>query len=195
MSPSTARYHRTQRYKRSLKRRMIKNHAWLVLLLLTIALSLFFARQNPEPLFSVRASVAQEVELVSPLPVRESEVSPTPSPSPTPTPVPTKCNEKCQIVKYITEKFGDRAADAIVIIRTCENSTFDQSRTNHNNNGTVDYGVFQVNSIHEKRYGGAFKTDWKANVDVAYEIYKSAGEKFTPWTCAHKIGEKNYLGQ
>jgi len=185
MSPTTARYHRTTRYKKSFKKRFLKSNIPVLFLLASILLSLFFARSN-EAYFSVRASE----ELVSPVP----EASPTPSPLPTPTPTVCK-TEKCQVLQYITEKFGERAADAIVIIRTCENSTFDQSRTNHNRNGTVDYGIFQINSIHEKRYGGAFKTDWKANIDVAFEIYKSAGEKFTPWTCAHKIGEKNYLGQ
>ncbi len=93
------------------------------------------------------------------------------------------------------ERFQDDAANAITLIRKCENSTFDQSRTNHNNNGTIDYGIFQVNSIHTKKYGDAFIADWRANVDTAYKIYQSAGNTFRPWTCAPVVDQLNYLGQ
>ena len=103
--------------------------------------------------------------------------------------------EKCKILSYIVDKFQDDAANAITLVRTCENSTFDQKRFNVNKNGTKDWGIFQVNDVHSKRYGEAFKTSWKANVDVAYEIYKSAGKKFTPWTCAPIINQANYLGE
>lgn len=103
--------------------------------------------------------------------------------------------EKCKILSYIVEKFQDDAANAITLVRKCENSSFNQKAVNYNNNGTTDHGIFQVNSIHTKRYGSAFKTDWKANVDVAYEIYKAAGKKFTPWSCAPIINQANYLGE
>lgn len=121
-------------------------------------------------------------DFISPLPNNPdivSAVEPTPAPK----------SEKQQILEYIVEKFGDDAANAITLIRKCENSTFDQTRTNHNRNGSIDYGVFQVNDIHESRFGDDFKTDWKANIDAAYEIYKSAGYKFTPWACADVINQ------
>jgi len=129
-------------------------------------------------------------EPISPLIVKAQDLPEVEVESKRPSP-----SEKQQILLYIVEKFGDDAADAITLVRKCENSTFDQTRTNHNQNGTVDYGIFQVNSIHTNRYGETFKTDWKANVDVAYKIYQAAGNKFTPWTCAHIIGQKNYLGK
>jgi len=99
-------------------------------------------------------------------------------------------NEKHEIISYIVEKFGDDSADAITLVRKCENSTFDQTRTNHNNNGSVDYGVFQINSIHTARFGEEFKTDWKTNVDVAYEIFSEQG--WTPWACAEVIGQRPF---
>lgn len=99
--------------------------------------------------------------------------------------------EQQQIMAYIVEVFGKDAGKAITILATCENSKFDPKATNHNNNGTVDRGVFQINSIH----GGDEMYDYKTNIDKAYEIYKAWGNKFTAWTCAYKIGEKNYLGQ
>jgi hypothetical protein len=105
----------------------------------------------------------------------------------------TFTTEKQQILAYIVEKFGDDSADAITMIRKCENSSFDQSRTNHNRNGTVDYGVMQINSVHTAKCGEGIKDSWKTNIDCGYEIYKAAGNKFTPWTCATEVGQKNYL--
>ena len=99
-------------------------------------------------------------------------------------------SEKHEILAYIVEKFGEDSADAITLVRKCENSTFDQTRTNHNNNGSVDYGVFQINSIHTARFGEEFKTDWKANVDVAYEIFSEQG--WSPWACSSTIGVKSF---
>jgi hypothetical protein len=112
--------------------------------------------------------------------------------TPTPAPTPEPLSEKQEILSYIVAKFGDRSPDAIVMLRKCENSKFNQEATNHNNNGTTDYGIFQVNSIHEKRYGSEFKTDWKSNIDTAFEIYKSHGYKFTAWSCANWAGDKSY---
>ena len=98
-----------------------------------------------------------------------------------------KCEtEKCEILSYIVEKFQDDSADAITIVRKCENSTFDQTRTNHNSNGSIDYGIFQINSVHTTRFGDAFKTDWKANVDAAYQIFSERG--WEAWSCADVIG-------
>ena len=98
--------------------------------------------------------------------------------------------EKCEILAYIVEKFQDDVDDAITIVNKCENSTFDQSRTNHNRNGTIDYGVFQINDIHTARYGEAFKTDWKANVDVAYQIFQDRG--WTAWSCSSVVGVRSF---
>ena len=104
-----------------------------------------------------------------------------------PVPVPLDCKtEKCQILAYIVEKFGDDAADAITIINKCENHNFNPKATNYNRNGTVDRGVFQINSIH----GGEELYDWKKNVDKAYEIFQRRG--WTAWSCSHVVGVKSF---
>ena len=98
--------------------------------------------------------------------------------------------EKQQIMDYIVELFEDDANLAITMLTKCENSKLDSQIQGHNRNGTTDNGVFQINSIHatpeEMR-------DWKANVDMAYKIYQGWGNKFTAWTCAPVINQKNYL--
>lgn len=155
-------------------------------LVLSALLSVYFAGRlftnlvifHPVPVLASMDNVVVTVEQRVPV-IKEVEVD------------RTFKSEKQQILAYIVEKFGDRAADAITLIHTCENSTFNPRAINHNRNGTVDRGVFQINSIH----GGEDMFDWKTNVDMAYTIYRSRGNKFTAWTCAHTVGEKNYLGQ
>lgn len=103
----------------------------------------------------------------------------------------TFTTEKQQILAYIVQRFGDRSADAITLINQCENHAFNPRAINYNRNGTVDRGIFQINSIH----GGEEMFDWKTNIDTAFKIYTAHGNKFTAWTCAHVVGEKNYLGE
>ena len=101
--------------------------------------------------------------------------------------------QKQEIMNYIISKFGDDGGKAIAIVQTCENSKFDPKATNWNRNGTWDTGIFQVNQVHG--YTLEEMQNWKKNVDAAHKIYVRAGNKFTPWTCATKVGEANYLGQ
>ncbi len=101
-------------------------------------------------------------------------------------------SEKQQILEYIVEVFGEDAADAIVVVRKCENSAFNPRAVNYNRNGTVDRGIFQLNSQY---WGGEELFDWKTNIDKAYEVFTRAGKKWSPWTCAHVVDQKNYLNQ
>lgn len=98
--------------------------------------------------------------------------------------------DKCQILAYLVEKFGDEAANAITIINKCENSTFEQDRTNHNRNGTIDYGVMQINSIHIPRCGDGIITSWKDNIDCGYQIFQDSG--WSAWACSHVINIKPF---
>lgn len=127
-----------------------------------------------------------------PVPIVHAEVRP----SPTPILVETteiedhSVSQKVQILSYIVEVFGEDAADAITIIRKCENSAFNPEAENWNNNGTWDAGIFQVNQVHG--YTIEEMKDWKKNIDAAYKIFKRAGNKWTPWSCAHVIGQKPF---
>jgi len=103
-------------------------------------------------------------------------------------PVPLNCKtEKCQIMAYIVERFGDDAADAITMINKCENHAFNPKATNTaNSNGTIDRGIFQINSIH----GGDEMYNWRTNIDAAYKIFKNRG--WGAWSCSYVIGVKSF---
>lgn len=108
-----------------------------------------------------------------------------------PTTAPLELTEKEQIIAYIVEVFGEHAPEAFNVL-FCENRNLDPKAVNYNRNGTVDRGIFQLNSAY---WGGEENFDWKTNIDKAYMIFERAGKKFTPWTCSHRVGQKNYLGQ
>ena len=95
--------------------------------------------------------------------------------------------EKQRILNYIVEKFGDDADKMITIIGTCENGTWDQSRTNTNRNGTKDWGLAQINDANSKLCKGLdFQHNWKDNIDCAKRIKDSQG--FSAWACSDRVG-------
>lgn len=52
--------------------------------------------------------------------------------------------------------------------------------TNNNSNGTIDRGVWQINSIHSEATGDMFNPN--DNARAAKMIYAAAGNKWTPWS-------------
>lgn len=93
--------------------------------------------------------------------------------------VPTKD----MIVAEIKKVFGNHSEEALQVAK-CESGIAD--KTNINKNGTFDSNIFQINSIHVKRFGAGFIKDWKENINVAYKIFDE--QNWNPWVCAHKIG-------
>jgi hypothetical protein len=91
----------------------------------------------------------------------------------------------------IGQHFGEHAEDAFKVLE-CENKTWNPRATNHNRNGTIDRGLFQLNSAY---WGGEENFDPETNIKKARMIFDRAGEKWTPWTCAYMAGQKSYLHQ
>jgi hypothetical protein len=89
---------------------------------------------------------------------------------------------------YIRQVFGADADDAMRIL-TCENRAHNPKATNHNRNGSIDRGVFQINSIHDRTHGQDM-FDYKANIDYAYRIFARQG--WSPWSCSHVLGIKSF---
>ena len=51
-----------------------------------------------------------------------------------------------------------------------------------NDNGTRDFGPFQINSLWVKVFGDKFETDWKENIRVAHKIWLRS-HSFEAWSC------------
>ena len=87
--------------------------------------------------------------------------------------------------KYLCQKFGDECKTALEVQRR-ENPTGDCEIFHVNNNGSVDFGFMQVNTIH---LGEDVKisqlVDCKENIDVAYKIWEKSGWK--AWTAYSKV--------
>lgn len=91
------------------------------------------------------------------------------------------------IEQYIIKVFGqDAGSKGIEMLKECENKSMNPEATNHNRNGSVDRGLWQINSVHG--YGEEL-FDPYFNTDVAYKIYQRAGNSFRPWSCANHAGE------
>ena len=90
---------------------------------------------------------------------------------------------------YIWEKAVENGLDPYEVLYTvdCE-SGFDPNAKNVNKNGTIDIGIFQINSVHgiseELRYDPYFSTEW------ALEKWKTDP---SIWVCYDKIFAKKVL--
>lgn len=90
---------------------------------------------------------------------------------------------KTDIEKYICEKWGVYDCKIALAVAKAEGLAYDESGAiipdlfNINTNGSMDVGVFQINSIHYKKPQCKLRdmTDPIKNVDCAYSIYEGSG--------------------
>lgn len=95
------------------------------------------------------------------------------------------------IVDLVVKYFGDEAQNALKVVGTCENGKWNTTATNHNRNGSVDSGIFQINSIHG--YSQEYLFNPENNIRVAKKIFDGRG--WTSWSCSHVLGIKPfYMG-
>ena len=83
--------------------------------------------------------------------------------------------------EYACRKFGSACRVALAIQRA-ENPKGACEIYHYNSDGTLDWGYFQINTVHLQRPGLNLRSllDCKANIDFAYVLYQERG--FTPWT-------------
>ena len=64
----------------------------------------------------------------------------------------------------------------------------------YNTDGTLDWGYFQINTVHLKRPGLNLRDllDCRANIDFAFELYREHGG-FTPWSTYKSGAYLRYL--
>ena len=85
------------------------------------------------------------------------------------------------IKKYIAEKFGPYDAKIALGIVAAE-SNFNSEAWNVNSNGSIDLGLWQINSVHFAKAGCSIRDvlDPIRATDCAYNLFKEQG--FSPWT-------------
>lgn len=87
---------------------------------------------------------------------------------------------------FVFGKEGSGVLREAFDILNCEHGYQKGGKPHLNDNGSYDYGAFQINSVWEKVYGTKFETDYKENIRVAHEIWKKS-HSFQDWVCERYI--------
>jgi hypothetical protein len=90
------------------------------------------------------------------------------------------------IERKIRETFHEEPERALAIAQ-CESGLNPDALNTANKNGTSDGGLFQINSVHDKRLNalGLDKFDVEDNIAFARMLYEERG--WTPWVCDRLI--------
>jgi hypothetical protein len=94
--------------------------------------------------------------------------------------------------QYACNKFGAACRIALAVQRA-ENPRGECEIYHYNSDGTLDWGYFQINTVHLKRPGLNLRDllDCKANIDFAYQLYTERG--FEPWSTYKNSAYQQYL--
>lgn len=126
----------------------------------------------------LRDRTEDDKRLKSPIPqVQAQETKQIAIPTPSPT-VATKKESDEKIAAYIKSK----AWDYHIAIRVAKSEnfwnltkSFDCSRTHKNGDGSLDIGIFQINSIHVDRFDLEKLKDCYYNIDAAFILEQEQG--------------------
>jgi hypothetical protein len=94
--------------------------------------------------------------------------------------------------QYACNKFGSACRIALAVQRA-ENPRGACEIYHYNSDGTLDWGYFQINTVHLKRTGVNLRglLDCKANIDFAYQLYTERG--FEPWSTFNSGAYRQFL--
>lgn len=93
------------------------------------------------------------------------------------------------VCKVYKEELTVKQAELLIAIAKAE-SGMNPNAINVNRNGTVDRGVFQINSIH-KSLSNEDAFNFKKNIDFAIKMMQRQG--FTPWVAYNTGAYKKFL--
>jgi hypothetical protein len=94
--------------------------------------------------------------------------------------------------QYACLKFGAACRIALAIQRA-ENPKGACEIYHYNTDGTLDWGYFQINTVHLRRPGLNLRDllDCKANIDFAWLLYRERG--FQPWSTYNNGAYRQFL--
>jgi hypothetical protein len=94
--------------------------------------------------------------------------------------------------QYACNKFGSACRIALAVQRA-ENPRGACEIYHYNSDGTLDWGYFQINTVHLKRAGVNLRglLDCNANIDFAYQLYTERG--FEAWTTFNSGAYRQFL--
>lgn len=91
---------------------------------------------------------------------------------------------------------GWRGADLVIAVAVAKaESTWNPTAINENTNGSVDYGLFQINSIHNAILARGDWRDPAANAVMAYQVWTDAGSSWRPWVGYWSGAYQQYLDE
>lgn len=90
---------------------------------------------------------------------------------------------------------GFRGEDLVIAVAVARaESDWHPRWTNANNNGSTDFGLFQINSIHSALLA---KGDWRDPTDnarMAYQVWTAAGQRWGPWVTFWRGTYRAFVG-
>jgi len=94
--------------------------------------------------------------------------------------------------QYACTKFGSACRVALAIQRA-ENPRGACEIYHYNSDGTLDWGYFQINTVHLTRVGLNLRDllDCRANIDFAFHLYQERG--FQPWSTYNNGAYRKFL--
>ena len=97
--------------------------------------------------------------------------------------------------QYACQKFGSACRVALAIQRA-ENPQGKCEIYHYNTDGTLDWGYFQINTVHLQRPGIVLRDllNCRANIDFAYVLY-TEHHGFTPWSTYNTGAYRKFLRQ
>lgn len=95
--------------------------------------------------------------------------------------------------QYACQKFGAACREALAIQRA-ENPRGQCEIYHYNSDGTLDWGYFQINTVHLKRPGINLRNllDCRANIDFAYQLYVEQ-KGFRAWSTFNSGAYRKFL--
>ena len=97
------------------------------------------------------------------------------------------------IEQYICEKWGVYDCKVALAVTRAESGMREEAFNTYNFNGSLDVGIFQLNSVHFDKPGCSLKevVDQYKNVDCAYQIYEDQG--WSPWVVFNSGSFKDHI--